>query len=1326
MEKVIRVALAISLSVLMLPAGVFLCEKGANALDQSSTAPETVSVTNGKITSLKFDEHPAVNKEFTNKFKVEDSNFVAGALMPDVSKDDINTQSESYKVIVSEAEKAVAKTQGNGADAPLDVQLDFSGIEKVGFRNASIDTVSISEGAPFSVKHSDESIEITTNKVGTGTIFASLDRKTTELQGTFKFAYENAGKLESVSVAIGSEENIKPIALCDIVNDTFTAVASADGDVTDYYENIDNIFTKELSNGDGTSRSFSEESVSLLEDSNKWGIEATASLADDSSSVFGGNGKDIIKFSIENDKLKFIPCKTGTFKVNIQWRYADGSIVDGSDQVVSIKVNKDKIKFKGIESQNLRSSADQQTAVNNYCKLESSQYKTIGPDETSFNLVVAKEKLWQEDEYSLNDSGGSVKMAKDAFSLPETLDAYTGMLISDESVLDFEDESKLNLQIKSAGEVQVELFDGDADPNASDDNARHGVTSDDAGKIWYNGGKDGLVSVKADGYALKLADKTAGSAAEWADEEYADTIVLSEANGELVQVTPNDSNPDNEKPNLHKYYVKATDGSVFMAESSCYYDSAAPQYESFIISPSESKGDDGVFAKILDAVKGIFYSSQAAKVTMNVSDGDGSGIKSLDVDDVGADGHASPESNEQKTEWSIDLNDHTDINIKNWKVNVVDYAGNNIVKSLYDAKEVPQEIRRVISDSTAPEITLDFTGSSAVNGKYFKRDKGATRTAVLTVTVASVAEKYLSEYCGNNPVFTYSYKYPDGKSGKESVLLKSILNGSKIESGDENLVKYQYLVSFDKDGVYKISKCSFTDVIGRVAKADCPGEFVIDNTAPKTSVEFDNDDVSNGKYYNAARTATVTVTEHNFSKHDFVIDMKASGGNGKEYTPPSIGTWVSKGDTHTIKVSFPGQGTYSLNVSGQDLASNSSNEVTVDEFVIDTVKPEISIKVGGISNPKNRAFSKDAPLSVDVKDTNADGSTKTSCDIKAISWNNEGSPYKEKRSTSATVVSIKCADPAYKASSDGVYRVTVKAVDMAGNTNSKTADWSVNRFGSTYILSSATSELLETKYLRKQTIHDINVTEINPSGLQEDKTQVTMTLGNQNSQLEKNVDYSFTKSSGNSWPAYEYKIKSSNFVDNGTYQITLHSVDNAGHESENTMAKKNEQRTNSADIMLVYDNVSPVCTSSGFEESTVAASQHEVKLNLEDNIAIRSAKIKVNDQVVGEFGDGDANGEVSMTANNPGASLRKLSGAHDAKFGLTLKESSSSQVVKIEYEDMAGNTGEYTTPSVFINSNFFLRWLHNIPLFIVSVVVILLLVGAIIVLLAKRKKSQEA
>lgn len=112
----------------------------------------------------------------------------------------------------------------------------------------------------------------------------------------------------------------------------------------------------------------------------------------------------------------------------------------------------------------------------------------------------------------------------------------------------------------------------------------------------------------------------------------------------------------------------------------------------------------------------------------------------------------------------------------------------------------------------------------------------------------------------------------------------------------------------------------------------------MDKTVPVIKVSYNNNSAQNGNYYKAARTATITVTEHNFDPSKITVSTTASAGGA-----PSIGGWANSGDTHTANVVFNHDADYTFTVSGLDLADNKAADYAQDKFTVDLKNPEVKI-----------------------------------------------------------------------------------------------------------------------------------------------------------------------------------------------------------------------------------------------------------------------------------------------------------------------------------------------------------------------------------------------
>lgn len=299
-------------------------------------------------------------------------------------------------------------------------------------------------------------------------------------------------------------------------------------------------------------------------------------------------------------------------------------------------------------------------------------------------------------------------------------------------------------------------------------------------------------------------------------------------------------------------------------------------------------------------------------------------------------------------------------------------------------------------------------------------------------------------------------------------------------------------------------------------------------------------------------------------------------------------------------------------------------------------------------------------------------------------------------STSATQITYASPDPARSPENDNVYRLEVNAMDMAGNTETKVIDWSVNRFGSTYVLHDATQEMVNRRYLKTEDLRDVGITEINPSGLNEDDILVSLASGAKNTTLNRGEHYSFASNGDSGWPAYEYVIGRDNFASDGTYQVMIHSTDAAGNASMNTMDNKSADRANTAEVIFSVDNTAPIVTFNGFNESSVSANAHEVGFSIEDNTMLDRAVVRLNGEKVKTL-DADA-------LQDP------------ANLKLTLYESADNQLVTVEAYDKANNMDPQDSPSIFVNSNPLLRFFHD-PLMVVGAIVGIAAVAAAVIFL---------
>ncbi len=791
--------------------------------------------------------------------------------------------------------------------------------------------------------------------------------------------------------------------------------------------------------------------------------------------------------------------------------------------------------------------------------------------------------------------------------------------------------------------------------------------------------------------------------AKWQGGKLADTREGLSADTKFVEST-DDTNRGGQGKMENSFYVQDNDGKIVreITGTSYLFDSVIPGLSSFKAVPvgkSFKSADKKVWAA--ENMKVQFYTTEGdnSKDDKNPC---ASGIHKIvgSYTEQSSKGKSEdepiPSTAFEKTKdsygYEFQLSADSKVSAKDIKVKLTDNAGNESNELGYNdaildgKKNTNIDVEELAATTTAPTISTSWNTTAASNGKYYNVNR------TLTVTIHAPFFEYTQAYLGDKVFATVT---KDGGS------YRTLTPGDFKSQGNDTWVA---TVDFTEDGDYEVSNVNVQDILGRGSTA-AGDTFTIDKTAPKLNVSWNTEAAQNGKYYNAARTATITVEEHNFDPNLFKIEAPVSAGNGDEATPAQIGGWSSNGDTHTATVTFPGQGVYTLSVSGEDLASNKSESYTSPEFVIDTIKPKIDIQ-----NVVNRtAYAGEVAPTAAVHDTNlADG---TSIEVSKISYplsKDDPNPYAGAAiNTSATDKSVSYLNPAKTKGNDGVYTLTVQAIDLAGNTDSEAVTWSVNRFGSTYVISDNTGKMLD-QYLKSSKTTDVKVTEINPSGLDDNKTSVELTRDTKNTTLKSGDNYTTDADTTSGWSEYNYTVSKSNYDKDGAYRVLFHSEDAAGNSSENTMEGKNAKKSGAAaEINFAVDDTAPIASfvdlaSNGkYEESS-----HKAKVSFEDNLKLSKAQIKVNGKTVATF-------TADQLEKSP---IREF----------TLDGSSSKQDVAVVAWDAAGNKSkELKATGVLVTNDSFVLWMNNLPLMVGTIVAIVVVAGGIYMVVAKKRKENE-
>lgn len=449
--------------------------------------------------------------------------------------------------------------------------------------------------------------------------------------------------------------------------------------------------------------------------------------------------------------------------------------------------------------------------------------------------------------------------------------------------------------------------------------------------------------------------------------------------------------------------------------------------------------------------------------------------------------------------------------------------------------------------------------------------------------------------------------------------------GSWVNSGDI----WRNTIVFNDDGEYQFSVSS-EDLARNKGKDYNSEKFVIDKTAPTISVTWDNNSPANGNFYKSTRTATVLITERNFSADR--VKLEGSG---------VLSSWSSAGDTHRATISFDSDGEYEFNLSCTDLADNTSNVYSEPKFIIDTTMPALAIN--GVEN--GVSYKKNLGLSVSMSDTYLN---KDSVKVSLVGRKN-GEITLNQSVNAATGMFELSAFPEEEGFDD-LYTLSAEATDMAGNTVKNSVIFSLNRFGSKYAF--LEGELLGN-YINKA--RDITITEQNVDKLDISKARIAVIYEGKELAVDPSL-LSMTESGGEKDSFnYTYKVGSSAFAKDGKYSVQIYSKAVEGTDYS-SVAEEYE---------FVLDTKKPNIVVSGVESGgRYKEYQKRVMIDVRDMSGVKDIVVSINGKKV----------PVDKT---------------DGIYSVTMGESSDVQEFVCSVTDLAGNISNKKLNDILISSSIF-------------------------------------
>ena len=275
-------------------------------------------------------------------------------------------------------------------------------------------------------------------------------------------------------------------------------------------------------------------------------------------------------------------------------------------------------------------------------------------------------------------------------------------------------------------------------------------------------------------------------------------------------------------------------------------------------------------------------------------------------------------------------------------------------------------------------------------------------------------------------------------SGLKEVSYEVTSNGQRTQEGIQNWEKaFDRQQSYHADLKVEAEQNNTNHVTIKVVAIDYAGnqseatkDIKIDTTPPEVQIEYNLNNPSNGKYYNATRTATVSVRERNFDPD--AVDFTITNTDG---TMPSISGWSispSAGETddavNTCTVTFAADGDYTITMNCTDRAGNRSHYTQVDEFTIDQTVPTINVTFDNNNAANGTYYDKPRTATVTVNEHNFNGSEVQAAISASLKSQGISAPGVNGWSTSGDSHSA-----TIYFGTDGDYSFTVNYTDLAGN-----------------------------------------------------------------------------------------------------------------------------------------------------------------------------------------------------------------------------------------------------------------------------------------------------
>lgn len=549
-------------------------------------------------------------------------------------------------------------------------------------------------------------------------------------------------------------------------------------------------------------------------------------------------------------------------------------------------------------------------------------------------------------------------------------------------------------------------------------------------------------------------------------------------------------------------------------------------------------------------------------------------------------------------------------------------------------------IRRFGIDTAGPEVNVSFDNNEVRNGRYFDR----ARTAVVSVRERNFDTEKLT------------VRAPGAVPGE----------WKRGPSGDPETWTME--LQFPMDGAYTLDVTG-TDALGNTASVSYTGEapqaFTIDRTPPLIEVTWDNTDARNGRYYNAARLATVRVADLSFD--DSYVKILPFARSFRKVSEIRDDRTAGLIPVYEAEIPFTEDGEWALGCLCMDLAGNTAVPLFEESFIIDRTAPKLYFD--GSTVQEMGAYGAEISPAICCEEVNmAPGSL-------CARWNNRtaGGGTMEFRGggLSARIV---LPDLPKERAADGICVLTGTACDLAGNRSIIRRNLCVNRFGSLYDISEdeKTREMIGAVYTEAE--NPLVIAEYNISPLT--KRQITLFRNGNAEILEEGKDYSVDEETGTAGMKYVYSIDPAAISREGRYSILLESEDETGNY--NSSAGRFTSGTGYSPSWAV-DRTPPSVRITGVDtrQGKFIADAVPLRLIPSDNMELSGLEIEITDD----------QGILLETYKYNEEELTRIMDENGGEIPFEIRARGEWQTMRATAADGAGNRSSEAAYRILVSSN---------------------------------------